>query len=340
MEGHNEVALGLARLPRAPKDHIEKDVGQQGYVFVQRGVNNNGIYGCEPRDSTGGLRIFNYKELCQATRGFSEFEKFGGSFYRGFLLCHEHGLQVAIKRVFTSSKTRVKIPEVISLLSELRHRNIAQLIGWCHEADELLLVYEFSTKGSLEDHLYSSGSILTWPIRYKIILGVGDALLYLHCLWSSVVVHGNIKPSSVMLDSSFNARLGDFGLAGMTESTEYDSMVLLGTIGYIPPELASGHRRFTTETDVYTFGVLLLELASGRPPILRGEHQDTGRVNLVRWVWQLYGRGALLTQRMIQASMASSTQIRWACPRPTIHEPSDDCAPPPRRSTAATRATL
>ncbi|CAD6212250.1 unnamed protein product [Miscanthus lutarioriparius] len=243
----------------------------------------------------GGLRIFSYKELSQATRGFSEFEKFGGSsFYRGFLLCHEHGLQVAIKRVFISSKTRVKILEV-SLLSELKHRNIAQLIGWCHEADELLLVYEFSTKGSLRDHLYSSGSILTWPIRYKIILGVGDALLYLHRQWSSVVVHGNIKPSSVMLDSSFNARLGDFGLAGMTESTEYDSMVVLGTIGYISPELASGHMlRFTTETDVYSFGVLLLELASGRPPILRGEHQDRDRVNLVWWVWKLYGRGALL----------------------------------------------
>ena len=106
--------------------------------------------------------MFSYKELCEATRGFSKVKKPGGYFYRGFLLCHEHGLQVAIKRVFISSKTRVKILEV-SLLSELKHRNIAQLIGWCHEADnELLLVYELLTNGSLQDSLSlsSSGSIL------------------------------------------------------------------------------------------------------------------------------------------------------------------------------------
>lgn len=132
-----------------------------------------------------------------------------------------------------------------------------------------------------------------WPsCRYKILLGVGDALLYLHKECGTVVVHGNIKPSNVMLESSFNARLGDFGLAGI-----YDSPYPVGsgmgiTMGYTPLEEVMCTNRFTTETDVYSFGVLLLELASGRPPILRGEHED--RVNLVHWLWKLHERGALL----------------------------------------------
>ena len=135
-------------------------------MFLFNVMSTTTVFICELRTHAGTLVIpgappmFSYKELCEATRGFSKVKKLGGYFYRGFL--HDRGLQVAIKRVFISSKTRVKILEV-SLLSELKHRNIAQLIGWCHEADnELLLVYELLTNGSLQDSLSlsSSGSIL------------------------------------------------------------------------------------------------------------------------------------------------------------------------------------
>ncbi|XP_026457526.1 L-type lectin-domain containing receptor kinase IX.1-like [Papaver somniferum] len=97
--------------------------------------------------------------------------------------------------------------------SKLRHRNLVQLVGWSHERDELLLVYEFMPNGSLDNHLFRGEADLTWEVRYKIALGLASALLYLHEDWEQCVVHRDIKSSNVMLDSNFNAKLGDFGLA-------------------------------------------------------------------------------------------------------------------------------
>ncbi|KAF8702610.1 hypothetical protein HU200_032996 [Digitaria exilis] len=181
-----------------------------------------------------GPRKFTYRQLSQATRGFSEDEKLGeggfGSVYRGFL--QDQGLHVAIKRVSKTSKQgrREYISEV-TIIGRLRHRSLVQLLGWCHETDELLLVYELMTNGSLDTHLYSTRNHLTWPMRYNIIFGMGSALLYLHQDCEQCVVHRDIKPSNVMLDSSFNAKLGDFGLARLVNHgrDERTTMVAGGT---------------------------------------------------------------------------------------------------------------
>ncbi|XP_062228870.1 L-type lectin-domain containing receptor kinase IX.1-like [Phragmites australis] len=243
-----------------------------------------------------GPRRFSYGELSQATHGFSDDEKLGeggfGSVYRGFL--QDQGLHVAIKRVSKTSRQgrREYISEVM-IISRLRHRNLVQLVGWCHEADELLLVYELMTNGSLDTHLYSQENILTWPIRYKIILGIGAGLLYLHQEWEQCVVHRDIKPSNVMLDSSFNAKLGDFGLARLIDhSRGAHTTMLAGTMGYMDPECAVTSRA-SAETDVYSFGVVLLEIACGRKPIVPQEEEES-EIRLVNWVWGLYGRSALL----------------------------------------------
>lgn len=115
-----------------------------------------------------GPRRFSYSELSQATRGFSDEEKLGegcfGAVYREFL--HDQGLHVAVKRVSkTWRQGRREYISEVTIISRLRHRNLFQLVGWCHEPDELLLVYEFMTNGSLDTHLYSSRNILTWPVR-------------------------------------------------------------------------------------------------------------------------------------------------------------------------------
>ena len=129
-------------------------------------------------------------------------------------------------------------------------------------------------------------------VRYNIILGMGSALLYLHQEWEQCVVHRDIKPSNVMLDSSFNAKLGDFGLARLVSHTrDAHTTMVAGTRGYIDPECAVTCRA-TTRSDVYSFGVLLLEIACGRKPVVHEE--DESKVLLVRWVWELYGRGELL----------------------------------------------
>uniref|UniRef100_A0ACD5YIU8 Uncharacterized protein n=1 Tax=Avena sativa TaxID=4498 RepID=A0ACD5YIU8_AVESA len=243
-----------------------------------------------------GPRRFSYSELSRSTHGFSDKEKLGkggfGAVYRGLL--QEQGLHVAIKRVSkTSSQGRREYIAEVTIIGRLRHRNLVQLVGWCHEADELLLVYELMENGSLDAHLYNSSNILTWPTRFKIIVGMGSALMYLHQDWEQCVVHRDIKPSNVMLDSSFNAKLGDFGLARLVDHSRsgYTTM-LAGTKGYMDPGCVVTSRA-STETDVYSFGVVLLEVVCGRKPVVP-QLQDESRVVLIDWVRDLHGRGTLL----------------------------------------------
>lgn len=243
-----------------------------------------------------GPRKFSYTELSQATQGFSEKEKLGGggfgAVYRGFL--QEQVLHVAIKKVSeTSRQGRREYIAEVTIIGRLRHRNLVNLVGWCHKSDEFLLVYELMENRSLDVHLYNSKQVLAWPTRYKIILGMGSALFYLHQECEQCVLHRDIKPSNVMLDSSFNAKLGDFGLARLVDHSRggFTTAQVAGTRGYMDPEYVYSGRA-TTESDVYSFGVVLLEIACGRRPVI--EHRDESKVVLVDWVWALHGRKMLL----------------------------------------------
>jgi serine/threonine protein kinase len=214
-------------------------------------------------------------------------------------------LHVAIKRVSKGSKQgRKEYATEVRIISRLRHRNLVQLVGWCRGGGELLLVYELMPNGSLDRHLYSSGSedaddtLLPWPRRHDVVLGLGSALLYLHEEWEQCVVHRDIKPSNVMLDASFHARLGDFGLARLVDHDRGShTTVVAGTMGYMDPECVITGRA-DAESDVYSFGVVLLEIACGRRPMVvaaaRRGHEGEGVVHIVEWVWEYYGRGAVL----------------------------------------------
>ncbi|KAF3336394.1 L-type lectin-domain containing receptor kinase IX.1 [Carex littledalei] len=147
-------------------------------------------------------------------------------------------------------------------------------------------------KGSLDKHLYNKETLLSWPIRHNIALGLGSALLYLHEEWEQCVVHRDIKPSNIMLDSSFNAKLGDFGLARLIDHNQEVETVAAGTKGYIAPECVLGTANASTHSDVFSFGVVLLEIACGRRPIM--PQKDRRKVSLVEWVWDLYGQNALM----------------------------------------------
>uniref|UniRef100_A0A0E0JC82 Protein kinase domain-containing protein n=1 Tax=Oryza nivara TaxID=4536 RepID=A0A0E0JC82_ORYNI len=219
------------------------------------------------------------------------------SVYRGFL--KELNLDVAIKRVSKSSKQgRKEYASEVRIISRLRHRNLVQLIGWCHGGGELLVVYELMPNAGLDIHLYSANaSSLPWPLRHEIVLGVGSALLYLQEGWEQCVVHRDIKPSNIMLDAAFNAKLGDFGLARLIDHGRGShTTVIAGTMGYMDPEcMLTG--RANTESDIYSFGIVLLEIACGRPPVMAPEHQaEKGQdmIHLVQWVWDLYGKGRIL----------------------------------------------
>ncbi|KAH7661960.1 Non-specific serine/threonine protein kinase protein [Dioscorea alata] len=242
-----------------------------------------------------GPKRFTYNELATATRNFREEGKLGeggfGGVYKGFL--EEENLEVAIKKVSKgSSQGKKEYISEVKIISKLRHRNLVQLVGWCHSKGDFLLVYEFMPNGSLDTHLYKNTTLLAWQERYKIALGLASALLYLHEEWEQCVVHRDIKPSNVMLDSEFNAKLGDFGLARLVDHDGGpQTTIVAGTRGYMAPEyITSG--KASKKSDVYSFGIVTLEISCGRRPVELRE--EPGKVRLVEFVWDLYGRGMIL----------------------------------------------
>jgi len=243
-----------------------------------------------------GPRRFSYDELAAATDNFSDDRKLGeggfGSVYRGFLV--GLNLHVAIKRVSkTSPQGWKEFMSEVKIISGLRHRNLVLLIGWCCGGGDLLLVYELMPSGSVDGHLHGPGKQLGWPARYQIALGIGSALVYLHQETEPRVVHRDVKPSNVMPDAAFTAKLGDFGLARAVEDGGRRSRTTApaGTTGYLDPEcLATG--KASVESDVYSFGVVLLELASGRRPV--ATLPDGSTTHLARRVRDLHDAGRVL----------------------------------------------
>ncbi|KAL3825921.1 hypothetical protein ACJIZ3_021950 [Penstemon smallii] len=242
---------------------------------------------------------FTYKELKIATKGFDSNRVIGhgafGRVYKGVL--PTTGDIVAVKRCSHSGQGKTEFFSELSIIGTLRHRNLVTLQGWCHEKGEILLVYDLMTNGSLDKALFESRMVLPWPHRRKILLGVASALAYLHQECENQVIHRDIKTSNIMLDEGFNARLGDFGLARQIEHNKSpDATVAAGTMGYLAPEyLLSG--RATEKTDVFSYGAVVLEVASGRRPIEK-EVIGVGKVgvssNLVEWVWSLHREGRLI----------------------------------------------
>ncbi|KAJ0233954.1 L-type lectin-domain containing receptor kinase IX.1 [Hirschfeldia incana] len=253
----------------------------------------------EDLERGAGPRKFAYKDLASAANNFSVDRKLGeggfGAVYKGYL--NGLDMMVAIKK-FAGGSTQGKkefITEV-KVISSLRHRNLVQLIGWCHEKDEFLMVYEFMPNGSLDAHLFGKKQPqhLAWPVRCKITLGIASALLYLHEEWEQCVVHRDIKASNVMLDSNFNAKLGDFGLARlMDHELGPQTTGLAGTFAYMAPEYISTGRA-SKESDVYSFGVVTLEIVTGRKSVDPRQGRVEPETSLVERVWDLYGKGELI----------------------------------------------
>ncbi|GLU08932.1 hypothetical protein SLE2022_258160 [Rubroshorea leprosula] len=241
-----------------------------------------------------GPREFSFDELSKATKNFADEEKLGeggfGAVYKGFL--RDSNTNVAVKRVSRRSKQGIKeFVSEVKIISRLRHKNLVKLIGWCQKK-ELLLVYEFMPSGSLDFHLFKGRSLIPWKVRYKIVQGLASTLLYLHEEGDLCVLHRDIKASNIMLDSTFNAKLGDFGLARLVDHEKGSQTTLLaGTLGYIAPEC---HRtgKASKDSDVYSFGIVVLEIACGRRSI--EPTYDEQQASLVAWVWEAYENQMLL----------------------------------------------
>ncbi|CAI9290846.1 unnamed protein product [Lactuca saligna] len=246
--------------------------------------------------AVGGPKRFSFKDLILATNNFSDDQKLGeggfGCVYKGYL--SREGMVVAVKKISQGSRQGKKeYMTEVKIISSLRHRNLVRLIGWCHDQTQFLLVYEFLPNGSLDSHLFFKKSTLPWTIRYKIAVGLASALLYLHEECERCVVRRDIKSSHIMLDSGFNVKLGDFGLARhMDHEHGLQTTALAGTLGYICPDYVTTGKA-SKESDVYSFGVVALEIACGRKATDKAD--QSSYLGLVQWVWGLLEKGELLS---------------------------------------------
>ncbi|CAI9264857.1 unnamed protein product [Lactuca saligna] len=233
--------------------------------FVSR---TNGVF--KTKIEKGSVVVMDYNVLESATNSFGESEILGvggfGCVYKARL---DDNLHVAVKRLDGISQDAIKeFQTEVDLLSKIHHPNIITLLGYCVHDETKLLVYELMHNGSLETQLHgpSSGSNLTWHCRMKIALDTARGLEYLHENCKPSVIHRDLKSSNILLDSSFNAKLSDFGLAIMDGAQNKNNIKLSGTLGYVAPEyLLDG--KLTDKSDVYAFGVVLLELLLGRRPV-------------------------------------------------------------------------
>ncbi|KAL4188730.1 hypothetical protein AMTRI_Chr08g203580 [Amborella trichopoda] len=243
-----------------------------------------------------GQHRFSYKELCKATKDFREEGLVGsggfGKVYRGVM--PDSGMQIAVKRKANDSGvgSRDFLSE-ISSMGRLRHRNLVPLLGWCKRKTELLIVYEYMPYGSLDKHLLDEGTpILSWEQRHNIVKGVASALLYLHEQSEQVVVHRDVKASNILLDRDMNGRLGDFGLARLCDhGTDMHTSHVVGTLGYLAPEV-SHTGTYTSYSDVFSYGIVLLEVACGCIPVDLQRLPE--EIILVDWVWKCFSEGKLL----------------------------------------------
>ncbi|XP_028791915.1 proline-rich receptor-like protein kinase PERK3 [Neltuma alba] len=234
-------------------------------------------------DSTGAPRLFTYEELELATDGFSKSKKLGkeGTVYKGVLPDNKI---VAVKTANSNVRAREQLENEIMVISQVRHRHIISLVGYYIDEDEargmdMLLVYEFIPNGSLQSHLHERGpETMDWETRMKIAIGSAKGLAYLHEGCQLTIIHRDIKPHNILLLDDFEPKIAGFGLARLLPET--DSHVLLseltGSIGYLAPECASSGRS-SEKSDVYAFGVVLLELITGR----KAHDKLTG--SLVEW---------------------------------------------------------
>lgn len=243
-----------------------------------------------------GPHKFTYKELFAATKGFKDRELLGkggfGRVYRGLLPVSN--MQIAVKRVAHNSNQGMReFVAEIATIGRLRHPNLVRLLGYCRWKEELFLVYDYMPNGSLDKYLYGQPkSTLEWGMRYKILKDTAAALFYLHQQWTQVVIHRDIKASNVLIDGEMNARLGDFGLAKLVDhGTDLQTSVLAGTLGYIAPELARTGKA-STSTDLYAFGIFMLEVVCGRRPL--DPRAPADRTLLAEWVLDCWERGDLL----------------------------------------------
>ncbi|CAN0900140.1 Proline-rich receptor-like protein kinase PERK1 [Linum grandiflorum] len=264
----------VGSIPKPPS-HSPPPPPPHGYMSSSGASNYSGSETPLPPPSPGialgfSKSTFSYEELARATDGFSEANLLGqggfGYVHRGVL---PNGKEVAIKQLKAGSgQGEREFQAEVEIISRVHHKHLVSLVGYCITGSERLLVYEFVPNNTLEFHLHAKGRpTMEWPARLRIALGSAKGLAYLHEDCHPKIIHRDIKSANILLDFKFEAMVADFGLAKFSSDTNtHVSTRVMGTFGYMAPEYASSGK-LTEKSDVFSFGVMLLELITGRRPV-------------------------------------------------------------------------
>ncbi|XP_057504675.1 G-type lectin S-receptor-like serine/threonine-protein kinase At1g34300 isoform X1 [Actinidia eriantha] len=245
------------------------------------------------RYASGAPLQFSYKELKGATKGFNDKLGAGGSgaFYRGVLANRS---VVAVKELEAIKQGEKQFRMELATISSTHHLNLIRLIGFCSERSHRLLVYEFMKNGSLDDFLFTRGQSrksLNWEFRFRIALGTARGITYLHEECRDCIVHCNIKPENILLDENYNAEVSEFGLAKLINPNEHRYGTLTsfrGTREYFAPEWLA-HLPMTSKSDVYSYGMVLLEIVSGRRSF--EVSAETNQKKFSVWAYEEFEKG-------------------------------------------------
>ncbi|KAF7005271.1 hypothetical protein CFC21_020405 [Triticum aestivum] len=277
-------------LPRAKKQQQEKNL-----YFHRQQENLNSQTSISGISAEKNIRLFSYAQLKLATNNFDRNNKVGrggfGTVYKGTL---PNKQDVAVKVLSAESRQGIReFLTEIDVISNVKHPNLVELIGCCVEEENRILVYEYLENSSLDRALLASNSDpanFTWSIRSSICIGVARGLAYLHEEIPSPIVHRDIKASNILIDKNYVPKIGDFGLAKLfPDNITHISTRVAGTTGYLAPEYA-WHGQLTKKADIYSFGVLVIEIVSGKSGSRSLLADDKF---LLEKTWELYEAGNL-----------------------------------------------
>ncbi|KAG6424850.1 hypothetical protein SASPL_115270 [Salvia splendens] len=279
----------LTNLDPARGDIVPYSVDNNSNLFSSK-IFSEGLNALTEKYSAT-CQLFIYQELLLATNNFIPENLIGkGGSCRVYRGCLPGGQELAVKILKPSEDILKQFVSEIEIISSSHHKNIISLVGFCFEENKLLLVYNILSRGSLADNLHGaekSKNFFGWDMRYKVAVGVAEALDYLH----SSVIHRDVKSSNILLSDDFEPKLSDFGLATRASSLHHMcTSDVSGTFGYLAPEYFM-NGKLNEKLDVYAFGVVLLELLTGRKPINDGSPK--GKQSLVMWAKDILKDGKI-----------------------------------------------
>ncbi|CAI0467975.1 unnamed protein product [Linum tenue] len=248
-------------------------------------------------DKDSSVPIFDVLDIFAATKDFSLASKLGqggfGTVYKGVL---SSGQEIAVKRLSKTSRQGIReFKNEVRLVSKLQHKNLARLFGCCIHGEDKMLIYEYLSNTSLDLFIFDKrrSSLLDWMRRFEIIIGIARGLLYLHQDSRLKIIHRDLKASNVLLDAAMNPKISDFGMARLfgEDQIEANTNRIVGTYGYMSPEYAM-EGLYSTKSDVFSFGVLTLEIVSSRRS--NQCYQESPSLSLIGHVWELWREGRAL----------------------------------------------